>query len=276
MSASVPPRAVTTEAAVVRSAHGRRVPVRIWYPDRPTHGRVPALAFGHGHLAPARAYASLLARVAAAGFVVVAPDTERGLFPNHAAFGEDLWRSLRWLAAGAPGVPALGGSVDLERLGVAGHSMGGGCALLAAARHPRIATVATLAAARTRPSALEASAALRVPVLFLAAERDTVASLAIHQRPLFQAVRDGTPAQLRVIRGATHAGFLNSVGPWGARARPGRMTRRDQIALSGEVLASWLNLTLGGRAEEWDAVWGSTASTRDDLTLETRSPPRRA
>jgi dienelactone hydrolase len=276
VSDPVPPRAVTTTTAVVRSARRRRVLARVWYPELPIPEPVPALAFGHGHLAPAGAYASLLARVAAAGFVVVAPDSERTVFPNHAAFAEDLWRSLRWLAAGAPGVPALADSVDPRRLGVAGHSMGGGCALLAAARHPRIATVATLAAARTRPSALEASAALRVPVLFLAAERDTVAPLAIHQRPLFQAVRVGTPAQLRVIRGATHAGFLNPVGPWGVRTRPGRMSRRDQIALGGEVLASWLNLTLGGRAEEWDAVWGSTASKRDDLTIETRSPPRRA
>jgi dienelactone hydrolase len=52
---------------------------------------------------------------------------------------EDLERVLRALESGAIGVPGA----DLARLGLFGHSLGGGMAILTAARDPRVRAVAT-------------------------------------------------------------------------------------------------------------------------------------
>jgi dienelactone hydrolase len=275
--------AVAETATVVVSGDGRRIPVRVWYPaaspgrDQPFAGSAcpaPAVSFGHGHLAPAGAYASLLARIAANGIVAIAPETERRLFPDHAAFARDLRSAVVWLASGAPGNAVLDGVVDPERLGVAGHSMGGGCAVLAAATDPRLRTVATTAAARTRPSAVEAAGRLRVPVLFVAAERDRVAPVGIHQRPLFEAVPEGTPAQLLVIRDGVHAGFVDPLGVWAALgAGPSALGRSAQLALTGELIVSWLLYALGCRDDLWGEVWGPAAAERVGVVLESHDPP---
>ncbi len=276
------PFAVARAAVVLR---GRRpLPLRVWYPTA-TGGKggavaaaavpAPALAFGHGYLASAAMYSSLLGRLASRGIVVVAPETQRRLFPSHAALAVDLIRGLHWLAAGAPGIPALAQAVDPERMGVGGHSMGGGCAILAAVREPSIRTVVTAAAARTRPSALEAAGLLKVPTLFLAAERDWVAPVSHHQRPLYEAVREGTLAQLRVILGGTHAGFVDRVGLWGvARHRRGRLGRAEKLVITTERMSGWLLGVLGGRDELWSSLWDPEVAARSGVRLEARGAPR--
>ncbi len=272
------------EASVTVSWAGRSVPLLIRYPARrdgsgapfdEDAAPAPALAFGHGFLAPAGAYRSTLGRLAAAGCVVVAPDSERGYGPSHAVLADDLRRSLTWVADGAGGV--LGGpdAVDASRLGLAGHSMGGGCAVLAAVgADPGVRTVATLAAARTRPSALEAAARLTVPTLFLAAERDAIAPVEVHQRPLFEAVREGTPAQLRIIRGGSHIGFCDPVGRLGPRwvNRP-VLPRHVQRRLAGDLLVRWFLLCFGSRPDLWEDVWRPAEVERTDVTFEVRGAP---
>ena len=59
-------------------------------------------------------------------------------------------------------------------LAVAGHSMGGGVALLAAARSRAVDTVVTLAAAETVPRASVAVRRLRVPSLFVVGSDDGI------------------------------------------------------------------------------------------------------
>ena len=121
-------------------------------------------------------YAGTLRSIAASGYVVIAPDSETGRFPSHARLADDLNRSLRWLGAqsvsGTLGVPR--GKVDPTRLAVAGHSMGGGVALLAATRSRSIDTVVTFAAAETAPRASVAVRRLRVPSLFIVGSDDRI------------------------------------------------------------------------------------------------------
>jgi dienelactone hydrolase len=118
--------------------------------------------------------------------------------------------------------------------------MGGGAALLAAARDPAIRAVATLAAAATYPSAIDAAADISAPVLFVAAGDDAITPLAKHQRPMLEAKATG-PAELRTISGASHCGFLDqemdlldlvcdetSIGP------------EEQRRRTREILAGWL------------------------------------
>jgi dienelactone hydrolase len=122
----------TSPFGAFRGTPWRALPTTIWYPsDR--GGPYPLVVFTHGFATTPSAYSSLLPRVAAAGYVVVAPtypllsglpagptnDVDwRELFP-------DAWFvTTRVLELSANGDPTLGGMVDPNRIAVAGHSDG--------------------------------------------------------------------------------------------------------------------------------------------------------
>lgn len=274
------PNRVAT-ATGVQVAGRRPLRLSLWWPEPLTGADrglppLPAIGFAHGYLAPASAYAGTLADLASHGFVVVAVESERGLVPRHAALAEDLSRALEWLTSGAEGVRGLHDAVDADRLGLLGHSMGGGCAVLAAAADPRVRSLSTMAAALTHPSSAEAAGRLAVPTQFLAAERDAVTPPGRHQRPMFEAVPDGVPAQLGTIRGGSHSGFVDGLWPWDGSPLSGpRLPPATQRALARELVVEWFRLTLGGDRRLWDRVWGPAAHDRPDVALETRSATAR-
>jgi dienelactone hydrolase len=96
-------------------------------------------------------------------------------------------------------------SVSPDRLGLAGHSTGGGAAILAAAEDPRVRAVATVAVAEVRPTAVSAAAHCGMPGLHLAGGRDLIAPAAGHAEAIAQAW--GGPVTLRSVAKATHLGF---------------------------------------------------------------------
>ena len=235
---------------------GARVFVPLPPGDPATASPVPALAFGHGYLADVAWYESTLAHLASWGMVVIAPRSAGGPFPDHAAFADDLLSALDWVSAAAGGGTGWpGGPVDDEALGLAGHSMGGGAAILAAARAPDVRVVATLAAAETRPSAIAAVGDVRAPVLFLAAGDDAITPVDEHQRPMFEAKTHG-PAQLRTILGASHCGFLDRedilVDLVCDEASIGAAEQRH---VTRAVITAWLRYELAGDASMATLAW---------------------
>ncbi len=166
---------------------------------------LPAVAFAHDWLQPAARYAGLLRHLASWGVVVAAPDSHRGALPSHLRFAADLRTALDVCVGVRLGEGRI--SVDGRRTALAGHGIGGGVALLAAADAPRLAAVVTLAVAQTRPSALDAARRVTAPTLHLAAERDTVSPAAGHAEPIAAAA--GGPVWLRTLRKAEHSGFLD-------------------------------------------------------------------
>lgn len=285
-AAAAPSAARSVEVQV--SAGDRSFPAVAWLPDPATTGASPApggppwpvVVFGHGYLSPVEVYASLLSGVASDGFVVIAPRSGGELFPDHASFAADLSAVVDWLAADgtAPGGP-LAGLADPTRVAVSGHSMGGGAATLAAAADPRFATLATLAAAETRPSAVAAAADIRVPSLLIGGELDTIAPVAAHQRPIFEAIA-GAPAQLRIITGGSHCGFTDiAAGAGGGLlGRLGSVVCDtatipvdSQIAIARTLLTDWLRVQLAGDTTGAEAIW--TAAPGDGTTIEVRQPP---
>ncbi len=165
---------------------------------------LPAVAFGHGWLQPTSRYEELLRHLASWGVVAAAPATQPGVLPSHRQFAADLRTALDVCA----GVPLGDGeiSVDPGKLGVVGHGMGGGCAVLAAAADDRCRAVATLALAETMPSAVAAARECTMPGLHLAAGKDRVAPPVGHAQPA--ATAWGGPVQLRTLPKASHLGFL--------------------------------------------------------------------
>jgi len=168
----------------------------------PTSGRrLPIIAIGHGWLQSADRYADTMRWLASWGMIVVAPNTHRSLFSSHQGLALDLSRALRIAAYGDLGAGRVRG--DLRRLGVLGHSTGGGAAMLAAAKDEAIKAVVTVTAAETRPSAIQAAGRVYVPSLHLIGSKDDMAE------------SDGAkiarscsgPAQLRMVKGTGHLGL---------------------------------------------------------------------
>jgi len=168
---------------------------------------LPAVAFGHDWLQPAERYADLLRHLASWGIVAAAPSSHRGPLPSHAGFAADLRTTLDICAGVRLGDGRI--SVDSRRTALAGHGIGGGVALMAAQDRPRVRAVVTIAVAQTRPSALDSARALTIPVLHLAAGKDTVAPAAGHAEPI--AASAGGPVWLRTLSKASHTGFLEGV-----------------------------------------------------------------
>lgn len=132
----------------------------------PTEGDgVPAIAFGHDWLKGIDKYHRTLRHLASWGIVVAAPDTERGFLPDHRGFAADLETCLQIVA----GVRLGHGNVTVNpgKLGVAGHGMGGGAAVLTATDSTKVQTVAAAFPADTSPSAERAARHVTAPGLIL-------------------------------------------------------------------------------------------------------------
>lgn len=165
---------------------------------------LPAVAFGHDWLQPPDRYGELLRHLASWGIVAAAPASQRGVLPSHARFAADLRTALDTCAGVRLGDGRI--SVDSRRMAVAGHGIGGGAALLAAAAHTRVAAVVTLAVSQTRPSAIDAAHAVTAPALHVVAGKDTVAPPAGHAEPIIAAA--GGPVTVRTLPKAGHTAFL--------------------------------------------------------------------
>jgi dienelactone hydrolase len=168
---------------------------------------LPAVAFGHGWLQPTSRYEELLRHLATWGVVAAAPATQRGALASHRQFATDL-RTVLDVCVGV----RLGDgdiSVDPGQLGLVGHGMGGGCAVLAAA--PGTSTdhtcraVVTLAVAETLPSAVAAARGCTMPGLHLTGGKDLLAPAVGHAEPVTRAWAG--PVQLRTLPKASHLGF---------------------------------------------------------------------
>jgi dienelactone hydrolase len=190
---------------------------------------LPAVAFAHDWLQPAERYADLLRHLASWGIVAAAPASHRGPLPSHAGFAADLRYTLGVCTKTRLGDGRI--SVDDRRTAFAGHGIGGGAALMAAQGHPQVAAVVTIAMVQTSTLALDAARAITVPVLHLAAGRDTVAPAAGHAEQVAAAA--GGPVWLRTLTKAAHTGFLDGAH-WSDLVLPGKpdaKTRRLTRAL---------------------------------------------
>jgi dienelactone hydrolase len=166
---------------------------------------LPAVAFGRGWLQPASRYDELLHHLASWGIVAACPDTQRGVLPSHRQYAADLRTTLDLCTRVRLGDGEIG--VAPDRLGLVGHSMGGGCAVLAAAGYEPCRAVVTLALSETRPAAVDAAPRCHAPALHLAAGKDRIAPPVGHAEPV--AAAWAGPVQLRTLPKASHLGFTH-------------------------------------------------------------------
>ncbi len=245
-------RALATSCSTVRVAlEGRSFSALLVRPVGAWSDGFPVVAFGHGFLQGPQRYASTMTALAARGYVVVAPRTERGLPPRHGRLADDLVVAIRWTRAHVP-------SAHPSLCAVAGHSMGGGAALLAAARAAEVDAVVTLAAAQTFPSAVAASRSISAPALFVVGALDRIVRPAT-TFAMYEAVVG--PARFVSITGGYHCGFNDSTTFRGLACDAGTISRDEQLALTQQVVGDWLDVTLRG-AEAGRSPSGVEVQTR--------------
>ncbi|WP_309115140.1 dienelactone hydrolase family protein [Saccharothrix sp.] len=208
---------------------------------------LPAVAFGHGWLQPVTRYRALLRHLASWGIVAAAPGTQRGPLMSSRLLAGNLRTALDVCTGVRLGEGAI--SVDPERLAVAGHSMGGGAAVLAAADDSRVRAVVTLAASEVRPSALDAARRVTVPGLHLAGGEDRIAPPVGHAEAIAQAWTG--PVQYRVLPKTSHLGFAEG-RHWSELVLDGKGERAAQ-RLARAMLTAFLLRVLKGE-KKWNAL----------------------
>jgi dienelactone hydrolase len=200
---------------------------------------LPAVAFGHGWLAPTERYAGLLEHLASWGIVAGAPDTQRGLAPSVLNMAFDLGTTLDIVSGVRLGSGRI--SVHPAKLGAVGHGFGGSAAVFAAAGMPgKLASVAALFPTVTSPPAEQPGATLRAPGLILTAPGDPK-TLTSNALSLSQAWDTAT---LRVVSKAQGGGLVEGRRLTSVLGLPGahRKTQRAVRAL----LTGYLLFTLTG------------------------------
>jgi dienelactone hydrolase len=190
----------------------------------PRSGRgLPAVAFGHGWLQPPLRYRGLLHHLASWGIVAAAPATQQGPLASHRLHAGDLGTALDVCLGIRLGDGDI--SIDRQRLGVAGHSTGGGAAILAASDNDRYRAVAAFAPAETRPSAVEAATRCDAPGLLLAGGEDLIAPATGHAEVIAEAWRG--PVTLRTLPKASHLGITEG-SHWSQLLLDGKGERKTQ------------------------------------------------
>ncbi len=185
---------------------------------------LPAVAFAHGWMQPAARYMGTLAHLASWGIVAAAPATQRGALPSHLGLAADLRTALDICVSVRLGPGEI--SVQPERLALAGHAMGAGAAVLAAARDSRVKAVVGLAPAATSPSAADAAPDCAMPGLFLAATAPAKGGGApSHAEAIARAWRG--PVALRAVHKSSDLGFLEG-WHWSNKLVEGGPERKTQ------------------------------------------------
>ncbi|MFE7815371.1 alpha/beta hydrolase [Streptomyces sp. NPDC057433] len=167
----------------------------IYYPSSTADGTFGAIAVSPGFTAYESSIAWLGPRLASQGFVVFTIDTNTTL-DQPASRGDQLLAALDYLT----GRSAVRGRVDSSRLGVMGHSMGGGGSLEAAKDRPSLQASIPLTPWNLDKTWPE----VRTPTLIFGADGDTVAPVSTHAEPLYTGLPSSLDRAYLELNNASH------------------------------------------------------------------------
>ncbi|MFD3520393.1 alpha/beta hydrolase [Streptomyces sp. NPDC058653] len=168
----------------------------IYYPTSTADGTFGAVAIAPGFTATQSSMAWLGPRLASQGFVVFTIDTLSTL-DQPASRGRQLLAALDHLSQNS----TVRGRIDASRLGVMGHSMGGGGSLEAAKTRTSLKAAIPLTGWNTDKTWPE----LRTPTLVVGADGDTVAPVATHSEPFYESLPGSLDKAYLELNGATHS-----------------------------------------------------------------------
>lgn len=192
LNATAGPFAVSTSGVSLPRGFGGGT---IYYPN--TAGRYGVVAISPGFTATQSSIAWLGRRLATHGLVVITINTNSTL-DQPASRATQLMAALSHVVNNASST--VRSRVDSTRLAVAGHSMGGGGALIAAEDNPTLKASLPLTPWNLSTSFTQ----VRVPTMIFGADGDTVASVAVHARPFYASLPATTPKAYAELNGASH------------------------------------------------------------------------
>lgn len=174
----------------------------------------PLVLFGHGFLIPPAQYDSYAQHLATHGFLACTVDFVTGLTPNHALWATDYRSAIDALIlANADPSSPLYGKLDAERIGLAGHSLGGKLAVLAAKEDPRVKAIFGVDPVDSQEPDATALLPLSIPIGVIGETTDaTAAGMACapaeaNYTTFFDAA--AAPALEITVLGANHVSFLD-------------------------------------------------------------------
>lgn len=168
----------------------------IYFPTSTAEGTFGAVAISPGFTSTQSAISWLGPRLASQGFVVLTIDTLSTL-DSPDSRGTQLLAALDYLT----GTSAVRTRIDGTRLGVMGHSMGGGGSLAAARTRPALQAAIPLTPWHTTKS----WPTVRVPTMIIGAENDTTAPVASHAEPFYTSLTAAPDKAYLELNAAGHS-----------------------------------------------------------------------
>ena len=187
----------------------------ITYPADAREGPFGAVAVTPGYTGVQRSMQWLGPRLAANGFVAIVIDTLSPTDNAERRAGQLVAALNQVIALSQTGGHPLAGRVDGTRVGVIGHSYGGGGALLAGTNTPGLKAVIPLAPYYESTS----FARLTVPTLVMGCQRDTVAPVSARAIPMYESIPAGVSKAYLELAGGDHLA-----------SRPATATRRSRAS----------------------------------------------
>ncbi|MFE6993251.1 bis(hydroxyethyl) terephthalate hydrolase [Streptomyces pharetrae] len=167
----------------------------IYYPTSTADGTFGAVAVSPGFTAYESSIAWLGPRLASQGFVVFTIDTNTTMDQPDSR-GDQLLAALDYLTQRS----SVRGRVDATRLGVMGHSMGGGGSLEAAKDRPSLQAAIPLTPWNLDKTWPE----LRTPTMIIGADGDSIAPVSSHAEPFYQNLPSSLDKAYLELNSATH------------------------------------------------------------------------
>jgi predicted dienelactone hydrolase len=168
----------------------------IYYPTDTSAGTFGAVAISPGFTASQSSVAWLGPRIASQGFVVITIDT-RSTLDQPDSRGTQLLAALDYLT----NTSSVRTRIDATRLGVMGHSMGGGGSLAAARTRPALQAAVPL----TPWHGTKSWTTVRVPTLVIGAENDTTAPVSSHAEPFYTSLSAAPEKAYLELNNAGHS-----------------------------------------------------------------------
>lgn len=167
----------------------------IHYPTDTSEGTFGGIAVAPGFTESESAIAWYGPRLASQGFVVITMSTNSP-WDQPANRADQLLAALRYVTDKSQAK----GTVDPDRLGVMGHSMGGGGSLLAARENPALKATIPLTGWNSNKDFSD----LKVPAFVVSAENDSIAPDGTHSRPFYQSLPESLNKAYMLLAGADH------------------------------------------------------------------------
>lgn len=263
------------------SRNNRSILTEIYYPaatpgdNVPVGGNqsYPVVVFGHGFVMVWSAYQNIWEGLTPKGYIVLFPRTEGSIFPSHTEFARDM----AFLVTAMQNQNNQPSSLFYGRVSgtsaVAGHSMGGGSALLSSQYNANITAIAALAPAETNPSAITACSNISKPVLLIAGTNDCVVPTSGNAQPMFNALASPCKALIN-LNGANHCQFAEynfncSLGE-SCSATINADTQQNRV---NRLLLPWLNYYLKNQCAEWNIYVAVLANPANGMSGTNTCPP---